>query len=87
MKDSKSGDSSKSCSMSCGNVYWWVTLIAAVLAVPSFGIVAAVMWGSKGIGEVIVFIAACWLSTYLGMKLMHNPKMSEKVDLNSLDKK
>jgi hypothetical protein len=87
MKDSKSGDSSKSCSMSCSNLNWWVTLVVAVLAVPSFGIIAALMWGSKGIGEVIVFIVACWLCTYLGMKLMHNPKMSEKVDFNELNKK
>jgi len=62
-------------------IMWWVTLLVAVLAVPSFGIIAALMWGSKGIGEVTIFIVACLACTYLGIRLMRNPKMSEPFKL------
>lgn len=61
-------------------VMWWATLLVAVLAVPSFGIIASLMWGSRGVGELVVFVAACWVCTYLGMHLMKNPKMSKPFD-------
>ena len=69
----------KQCGTGCTGIMWWLTLLVAVLAVPSFGIIATYLIPVKGIGEVIVFIMACWLCTWLGMKLMQNPKMSEKI--------
>ena len=63
-------------------VAWWMTLVVAVLAVPSFGIIAAHLIPIGGIGSLVVFVLACWLCTYLGMRLMNNPKMAEKVDFN-----
>jgi hypothetical protein len=67
----------KCCDM--GSMAWWATLVIAVLAVPSFGVVAAKMVGIQGLGEIIVFVLACWLCTYLGMRLMSNPKMHDKI--------
>ena len=69
----------KGCCCSFETLAWWTTLMVAVLAVPSFGVVAARMVGAQGLGEIIVFVLACWLCTYLGMRLMSNPKMSEKI--------
>jgi hypothetical protein len=62
-----------------GSLSWWATLVVAVLAVPSFGVVAAKMVGIQGLGEIIVFVLACWLCTYLGMRLMSNPKMHDRI--------
>jgi hypothetical protein len=61
---------------------WWATLIVAVLAVPSFGFIIATMIPIKGIGEIAVFMVACWFCTFLGMKLMHMPNMRQKVGSN-----
>lgn len=72
----------KSACGNCQGVTWWATLVVAVIAVPCFGIIAAMMWGSKGLGEIIVFVGACWISTWLGMRLMRNPKMSKTFDVN-----
>lgn len=74
--DHNSG-SSKDCKVM--GLMWWATLAIAVLAVPSFGFVVSYVMPFRGIGELGVFILACWLCTYLGMKLMSNPKMSEKI--------
>lgn len=69
----------KCCSMSCGDMAWWATLVIAVLAVPGFGLVVAKVVPVTGLAQVIVFVLACWLCTYLGMRLMSNPKMHEKI--------
>jgi hypothetical protein len=69
----------KECSTGCTGIMWWATLVVAVLAVPSFGVVVASVVPIRGAGEVVVFILACWLCTYLGMRLMSNPKMHEKI--------
>jgi hypothetical protein len=66
----------------CENKYWWATLVVAVLAVPSFGIIIALMTNTKGLVQVWVFILACWFCTYLGMRVMHNPKMQKKLDIH-----
>lgn len=50
-------------------IYWWTFLVVAVLAVPSIGFVVA-MTVSGNLGQVIVFMLSCWISTYLGMRLM-----------------
>ena len=63
----------------CGfsKTMWWMTLLIAVLAVPAFGLVMAAMFPVTGLGQIFVFVLACWLCTYLGMRIMSNPKMSE----------
>lgn len=61
--------------MSCDGIFWWMKLLIAVLAVPSFGIIVATVIPIEGIGQVIVFVLACWLCTWLGMKLMQNSKI------------
>jgi hypothetical protein len=65
----------------CQGINWWATLVVAVLAVPSFGIIISSVVPIKGIGEIAIFILACWFCTYLGMRLMKNPKMAERIDL------
>lgn len=78
MQDGK--ECKTSCSMTgCGGLMWWTTLVVAVIAVPCFALVVATMSPLRGLGEIAVFILACWLSTFLGMKLMSNPKMKEKI--------
>lgn len=69
----------KNCSGGCSGIVWWAMLIIAVLAVPSFGVVIAFMSPASGIGQLIVFVLACWLCTYLGMRLMSNSKMHDKI--------
>lgn len=73
------GNQDKGCGSGCTGMMWWMTLLVAVLAVPSFGIIATYLIPVKGIGEVVVFILACWLCTWLGMRLMQRPGMSKKV--------
>jgi len=82
-KDCGAG-SDKSCGMKgCQGIAWWATLVVAVLAVPSFGLIIASMFPFRDLGMVIMFVLACWACTYLGMKLMQDPRMSEKVDLGT----
>lgn len=77
-------DNSKSCGTGCQGIMWWTTLLVAVLAIPSLGIIVASISHLQGFGGVLVFVLACWLCTYLGMRLMKNPKFAEK--LNELNK-
>jgi hypothetical protein len=83
------GMSDKSCGTkecaeaNCQGAAWWATLVVAVLAVPSFGSIIASMFPFRGIGTILIFILACWACTYLGMKLMKDPRMQEKVDLST----
>lgn len=67
----------------CDNVMWWAMLVIAVLAVPSFGIVITMLTGAQGFFQVSIFIVTCWLCTYLGMRLMQNPKVRAKLELDS----
>lgn len=68
------------CGSGCSGVFWWTTLLAAVLAVPSAGfIVASVIPADQEMAQVLVFILACWLSTFLGMRLMQHPSMKNKL--------
>lgn len=71
-----------SCKSGCAGLMWWTTLVVAVLAVPAFGVVVASIVPLEGIGSIAVFILACWLCTFLGMRLMSNPKMHEKIKKN-----
>jgi len=86
MGNTSSGND-KGCGDCGSSLNWWATLVVAVLAVPSFGIIVSSFVPIKGAGEIVVFILACWLCTYLGMHLMKNPKMSEKIDFTNKDKK
>ena len=78
--DTPEGHGKNCCSSSSEGVMWWATLVVAVLAVPSLAVIVVVMTGSRGFMSVAVFMIACWLCTWLGMRLMKNPKMSEKID-------
>jgi hypothetical protein len=60
-------------------IMWWATLVVAVLAVPAFGFIVASGVQVNGALQLVVFVLACWLCTYLGMKLMHAPGMSKKI--------
>ena len=51
-------------------IYWWAFLVVAVLAVPSVGFVIAMVVPGSGMGQLMVFVFSCWVSTYLGMRLM-----------------
>ncbi len=48
---------------------WWASLVVAVIAVPSVAFVAAAIVPGN-LGQVIVFVVACWISTFMGMLLM-----------------
>lgn len=52
--------------------FWWAKLVVAVLAIPSLGGIISSAMPPSGITQLIVFVVACWLCTYLGMKLMQN---------------
>jgi len=71
-------ESHKSCG-GCTGIFWWATLAVAVLAIPAFGIVVSVIFPFRGLGALVIFVLACWLCTYLGMRLMANPIMHEKI--------
>ncbi len=68
------------CGGGCAGLMWWTTLVVAVLAVPAFGIMAAVLIPYPGLVQTVVFILACWFCTYLGMRLMSGPNMGKMVD-------
>lgn len=72
-------DEKKCCGDCSTKLAWWATLIVAVLAVPSFGVVVAFMSPLEGFAQLIAFILACWLCTYLGMRLMSDPRMHKKI--------
>jgi hypothetical protein len=72
-------EDNKSCSTGCSGIMWWATLLVAVLAVPSIGAIVAFASQLHGVAGIVVFVLACWVSTYLGMKLMQNPKFSQKI--------
>lgn len=63
----------------CAGLMWWATLTIAVLAVPTIGIYSALTLARTEVGQVMVFVLACWLSVWLGMWLVrkadtHNAK-------------
>jgi len=68
--DNKEGNSYSECK----GIMWWSMLVVAVLAVPAIGGVVALMLPFKGITQLGIFVFACWISTFLGMKLMTSGK-------------
>lgn len=72
---------SKNCTIS--SLMWWVTLLVAVLAVPSIAIIVTMLFAIPPIAQVLVFVLTCWVSTYLGMRLMQDPKMQETIGSGS----
>lgn len=58
------------CGMKGSHIYWWASLVVAVLAVPSIGFIIASIVPGKGLGQIVVFVLTCWVSTFLGMRLM-----------------
>jgi hypothetical protein len=69
----------KNCSIM--GMMWWVTLTVTVLAVPAFGIAVSYLFPFRGFGGLVVFVLACWLCTFLGMRLMSNPKMAKRIGM------
>lgn len=62
-------------------ITWWLALIVAVLAIPSVGLMIAVVTQLNGTMSILVFAVACWASAYFGMHLMkHHPSMRKKID-------
>ncbi len=53
---------------------WWVSFFVAVLVVPTLVCVIARVVPLRGAGQLIAFMLACWLCTYLGTLLMQGPK-------------
>lgn len=51
-------------------IYWWASLVVAVLAIPSVGFVMVKILPGHGITELAIFVLTCWVCTYLGMRLM-----------------
>ena len=62
----------------CDGIWWWATLVVAVIAVPTLGLIVVSIFNAEGMMQIALFMITCWLCTYLGMRLMQNPKMAEK---------
>lgn len=62
----------------CSGIWWWATLVVAVIAIPALGLVIAAAFQAEGMVQIALFMVTCWLCTFLGMKLMQSPKMSER---------
>ena len=62
-------ETGKKCSV-WSTVYWWAALLVAVLAIPSIAFVAAAVVPGQEIWQIMVFVGACWVSTFIGMELM-----------------
>ena len=54
----------------CQGIFWWATLVVAVLAVPSLATIITSLIPVQGLGGIVVFVLSCWICTYLGMRLM-----------------
>jgi len=63
-------------------IIWWAYLVTAVLAIPSLAFIITHSMPVSGFLELVVFIIACWFCTYMGMKLMSNPKFAPPKDNN-----
>lgn len=61
------------------NLTWWVLLIMAVLVVPSTAFIVTSALDASGASEIAIFIAACWLCVYLGLRLMKAPRIKSIV--------
>ena len=57
-------------------IIWWAYLITAVLAVPSLSFLLTKIVPVHGVVELLIFVIACWFCTYVGMRLMSNPRLS-----------
>lgn len=64
------------------HLMWWMTLIVAVMSVPAFALIVVAVIPATGFGQVIVFVLSCWACTYLGMRLMEHPSLSERINKN-----
>ncbi|MBY0407736.1 MAG: hypothetical protein K2Q01_08585 [Rickettsiales bacterium] len=69
-------ESNKSGKKTFNQVIWWAYLVTAVLAIPSLGFLITQTLPVSGAIELVVFIIACWFCTYMGMRLMSNPKFA-----------
>jgi hypothetical protein len=56
---------------------WWSKLVVAVIAVPMIGVLVSAMAPGGEFGQVIAFVATCWVSVFFGMKLMDTAKTSK----------
>ncbi len=72
--------SNKSSGKKFNYVIWWTYLVIAVLAIPSLGFIITNTMPVSGFLQLMVFIIACWFCTYMGMKLMSNPKFAPPTD-------
>lgn len=71
----------KECGLAkCGDITWWAKLVVAVLAVPAMGIIITSLFPATEFFQLAIFIVACWVCTYLGMRLMQHPKIAEMMD-------
>lgn len=75
-------ESNKSSKKKFNQLIWWAYLVTAVLAIPSMGFIITHNLPVSGFLELCIFIIACWFCTYMGMKLMSNPKFAPPQDKN-----
>ena len=52
------------------NAVWWSKLVVAVIAVPMLGILAGSLVPGGDMGKTIAFVITCWVSVFIGMKIM-----------------
>jgi lipopolysaccharide export LptBFGC system permease protein LptF len=85
MNSKKTGNHGNTDNLAWDTISWWFMLIVAVLAIPALGYAIVTVTGITGIMGILVFIVACWSSTYFGMHLMKHPSMREKKDITKVD--
>lgn len=56
-------------------IIWWMLLIAAVLVVPAIAVLLATVVHVSGVEEIIVFVLACWLCIFMGLRFLRNPNV------------
>lgn len=72
-QDSPANDAEAASKRPASAARWWSTFIVAVLAVPTLVCLVARVVPLRGAGQLVAFMLACWVCTYLGMVLMEGP--------------
>lgn len=52
------------------DLFWWIMLSVAVLAVPTLGISVALTFPVGELTQMAIFVLTCWASVWAGMWLM-----------------
>lgn len=80
MTDSTPSDDEQPDRIPWETLSWWLTLLVAVLAIPSFGFIIIMLAGIKGTTGVFVFMVCCWIASYFAMQWILLPHVHKNKD-------